>query len=950
MKKFAERGLSVFMAAVMCCNMALCAFAADPPVTETVRVETQAGSSETVTVEKTETEIAGEGGTVATVDKKADDFVTANGMTVDYTMHSDMATDRQGVTTGTASEDYTSQSSNGLYTATGGSRTKIEKVTPQVEVEIPLTAESGKNTAKSTTETSGKTVVTGKEETDDTDGVYDYTTTVSSAGGFITVTTATAQASQKILPADDKKMEYVFSSLTPADGNKIMKNCTIPAVPENVTISEGYDHIFIGSAMASEYWPALLFKTPDSNGIVYTDEAGQNYYAGAARSVFEGRSLTLSHIYANGRLVEGENGLKSFPAQYDSAQHFVLADRYGNRTTTYCADQQTGTQDDYLYKMENVEDATYYSPENAKKIRGVALNGYWGNDGDPGSLSSFKQKLKATGLFTDDEISRITDGMALSATQISIWTFSNHMDETMFVGVYDSPNHEGLKKQKTDEDGNYLSNGASLEDTQLIFKIVNYLTTTNFADKEENNTGNTIINAANFLNSASANIKGKNGDEYLTDILFSLKVKPRSQKDSLLVTITDENGNILAKGRVSGEVGEGEIDLSQHYSNGEYFFPDIPLAAGQTKTIKFHMTGWQDLDQGAYLYTSEVKNGIPSQTLVGIASGPRDVDVEMNLQFQFDVYDEIIKTHRVFREEKILDPQPVKDTLGGIKLLDDQPAAGFTFVLKDGEGKEIQKAVSDENGSFEFEPVEFADEGEYTFTISEEKGDDASVIWDQSVFEVQYTVVKENYELAIAEKTVVQSGDMSADSEDNQIMFANSTYLAAYGTVDGTKIFEGRTPAGYSFVLESSDGTYSQTVSSAADGSFEFEPVEFNAPDVYSYTVKEAAGADRTVLYDDKVYQVVFTVTANDRQLEVNREIMLLDESGQGTKAEKIEFMNEIRPTPTPTPTPAPAATPTPPPPDVPQTGDASIAWLNMFALAFAMLVAVLVVKRRINR
>ncbi len=968
MKKFAERGLSIIMAAVMCCNMAVGAFAADPPVTETVRVETQAGSSEAVTVEKTETEIAGEGGTVVTVDKKADDFVTANGMTVDYTMHSDMATDRQGITTGTASEDYTSQSSNGLYTATGGSRTKIEKAVSQVDVEIPLEAGKSKTVSSQT----GEETVTGDKKENAEDGVYDYTTVTAETPSQVTVTTSNITYKENNY-ANSGELEHLLSSQTASEANDLTtpsEALQLPQTKDDVTIADGYEYVLLGAQLYNRYWPAFISTNPGSakDPIIFTDENNVPYYVWRNNTNdFINGGFIVDNYFIGNNIAKGTPGpTGKLPARWGTAEHFIVSDRNANLGTAYCVDCKTTAVSGYFYKIYNVEDANYYSPENAKRIQALTQHAYWGTDSGIGSLSALKAELSAAGFFDRTyqigentytfKPEDITDGIAMMATQYAIWELSNENDGYVYTNAYYSTDLQSTGD--ITDDSSYAA--APENKVALIFKIKEYLTGINpVAPTADSRT--IIINPDHFLESAKLKVKGlassgadgvpgTGDDVYNTDIALKLAIKPKNEGeniDDLVITILAEAENgedkVLVKGRIAGEKQDDEVLITAGEGN-VYTFTDIPVAEGG-QTIKFNISGQQYLENGTYLLKSEFKENTYSQNLICVANGYHGVDVEMELDFEFSMDEGMVKTHRVFRNETILDPQPVKDTLGGIKLLDGQPAAGFTFVLKDSEGKEIQKAVSGENGSFEFDPVEFADAGEYTFTISEEKGGDASVIWDQSVFEVKYIVVKENYELAIAEKTVVQSGNVSADSEDNRIVFENSTYPAVYGTVGGTKIFEGQTPAGYSFVLEGSDGSYSQTVSSAADGSFEFEPVEFKAPGVYSYTVKEAAGTDRAVIYNNKVYQVVFTVTANDTQLEIDREIMLLDESGQGTQTEKIEFINEIRPTPAPTPTPVP-----PPPPNVPQTGDASIVWLDTLSASMAMLITVLYIKRRINR
>lgn len=59
-----------------------------------------------------------------------------------------------------------------------------------------------------------------------------------------------------------------------------------------------------------------------------------------------------------------------------------------------------------------------------------------------------------------------------------------------------------------------------------------------------------------------------------------------------------------------------------------------------------------------YLFTSEIKDGETSQTMVGIAEGHRNVGVVMTLEFVIDVSDEVRSVERYWRTEKIVETVP----------------------------------------------------------------------------------------------------------------------------------------------------------------------------------------------------------------------------------------------------------------------------------------------------
>lgn len=80
---------------------------------------------------------------------------------------------------------------------------------------------------------------------------------------------------------------------------------------------------------------------------------------------------------------------------WGAIQQFILVDaETGDLITTYCADRSTYAQDGFSYNIENVEDAEYYTEEQAAMIRTVPQNGYWGTETGVGSLDSMREMMR----------------------------------------------------------------------------------------------------------------------------------------------------------------------------------------------------------------------------------------------------------------------------------------------------------------------------------------------------------------------------------------------------------------------------------------------------------------------------------------------------------------------------------------------------------------------------
>lgn len=129
---------------------------------------------------------------------------------------------------------------------------------------------------------------------------------------------------------------------------------------------------------------------------------------------------------------------------------------------------------DSAYILDNK--ITYYyvgwlTEEEAKQIRTIALNGYWGtvgsqtdadgntkldDNGNPvpklGSLEAMKQMLLSSGEFTETELESLNDGVAMTATQMAIWSCSNKASGIQFVNSHYGMNSNGnVPADKEDE-------------------------------------------------------------------------------------------------------------------------------------------------------------------------------------------------------------------------------------------------------------------------------------------------------------------------------------------------------------------------------------------------------------------------------------------------------------------------------------------------------------------
>ena len=667
----------VFLSVLLVCSMTMNVFAAEVTAGE-VDVETTAGNYETVDVTITINPNT-DGGKTTDMETEPDGDTTESGLTVEF--ESTETVDAEGnIVRGESS--YAVENSSGTYGANGGTEISTEENAPKGTVDVPLTdvddPETEINETRNTVKGDpvGTTSVSGDTKDSLAEGEYDYTTETVVSQGSVTVTTKEISVTENVVK-DGTDLDYVHGTTEANSENDLIANGYVgkeSVDPAGISVKDGYTHVYLGYGNFSKFGAALVCRTgAEGEEPVFVDKNGTPYYVQGDHSVFENRKLYVDDYYINGEHIDE----KSY-ARWDYIQQFVFVDaETGELITTYCADQKTSVQDGYSYIMENVEDADYYDAAQAEMIRSVALNGYWGTKNDEateaaelGSLDAVKEMMReakdadGNAVFGEDEIAALTDGMAMTATQYAIWTFSNESNGDKYINAYYVSDALGVGRVPPEEQ-------ASVD---LIFKLYNHLI--NLAPTPvENTTKDTIINADNFLEKLSVTVVEKaddhvnnqdtddTNDAYVTNLTFALVVTPSTENgDDLIVKVLDANGNELASGRVAGEAKEGENVLTPD-DNGNYAFTGITMTEGN-QNFNITLEGVQHLEQGVYLYTSEVRidendadkdgdrtDDLASQTMVGVAEGDREVNVSMNIKFDFSVEDEVVATERVWRTE-----------------------------------------------------------------------------------------------------------------------------------------------------------------------------------------------------------------------------------------------------------------------------------------------------------
>lgn len=205
-----------------------------------------------------------------------------------------------------------------------------------------------------------------------------------------------------------------------------------------------------------------------------------------------------------------------------------------------------------------------------------------------------------------------------------------------------------------------------------------------------------------------------------------------------------------------------------------------------------------------------------------------------------------------------------------IPLTDDQ----FEFVLKEGNNT-LETAKNKANGTVTFKELTYTEEGTHTYTITENKGTDASINYSTQIITATVEVKKANDKLVA---TVTYSGG-DAEKGDTftntktpptpvpptvkptSAQFKAKKVLSINGTSDRTlKANE------FTFLLKDQNGTLVDTKTNGENGDILFDPVSFNEAGTFTYTIVEQKPAtpESAITYDESVHTVTVTVTKDE--------------------------------------------------------------------------------------
>lgn len=197
----------------------------------------------------------------------------------------------------------------------------------------------------------------------------------------------------------------------------------------------------------------------------------------------------------------------------------------------------------------------------------------------------------------------------------------------------------------------------------------------------------------------------------------------------------------------------------------------------------------------------------------------------------------------------------------------------FTFVLTDGEDLELEQTNTGAGADFTvtIPASDFAAavQKTYVYTITEKKGTDAAVTYDEREISASVTVTK-GADNKLTAGAVTYTGGTGNDQNGFENEWTNPD--AATVQINAEKLYNGTLKGGdFTFTLipgaasaedlTTSPGATEMTAQNDKDGKIAFGPIYFDREGTYNYTISENAGSNPSISYSGTSVNAVVTVT-----------------------------------------------------------------------------------------
>ena len=604
------------------------------------------------------------------------------------------------------------------------------------------------------------------------------------------------------------------------------------------------------------------FTIDAPEGVNITEIATQSLQANGAEVAtisMTNKKITFTFKKAIESMNQNVKGGFSYKAEWDSTPgnpgNKTATSKVGSESVVITRPDGPGVFESVLNKYNLTGDYV------AKTFKlDVSENYAWMNVGDDYYLTKWFIRINGDGkkqAITNPVVSDKIQAPAVDYSKITFAPAANHAANEFFVGTYLKPSFtlrkggqvvasgwDFWKHVKFDADGNGFT--VNLSDVSDVFKT---------ASSDE-----LIVEYQTLI--PKTTIRVDNNATLTADEITTPQTDPAFWNNpELKFWVSGDKTVTVQKEWVGDEEADRKDITVQLYADGK-------ALDGMTQTLT-KASGWK----AAFTKLPGIKDGkaieysvVETNTPEGYTSKVEKIDD-----------DNVIKVVNTSNKPKVTETTADLVVKKAFEVAGDQKhtqlpitEGQFEFALKDENNKVVETAKNKADGSVNFKSLTFNKEGTHTYTITENKGTDASVNYSTQSIKATVDVKKDNDKLVA---TVTYSGG-DGEQKNTITNTQNKPKVSnAKVTLNLKKEFEGGELKGddFEFVAKDSNDKVVATAKNKEDGSITFDNITVDHAGTFNYKITETKGSDKTITYSDKTITATVVVVEKDNALAVEQ-------------------------------------------------------------------------------
>ena len=604
------------------------------------------------------------------------------------------------------------------------------------------------------------------------------------------------------------------------------------------------------------------FTIDAPEGVNITEIATQSLQANGAEVAtisMTNKKITFTFKKAIESMNQNVKGGFSYKAEWDSTPgnpgNKTATSKVGSESVVITRPDGPGVFESVLNKYNLTGDYV------AKTFKlDVSENYAWMNVGDDYYLTKWFIRINGDGkkqAITNPVVSDKIQAPAVDYSKITFAPAANHAANEFFVGTYLKPSFtlrkggqvvasgwDFWKHVKFDADGNGFT--VNLSDVSDVFKT---------ASSDE-----LIVEYQTLI--PKTTIRVDNNATLTADEITTPQTDPAFWNNTELKFWVSGDKTITVQ---KEWVGDEEVDRKditvQLLANGQKL-------DGMTKTLT-KASGWT----AEFSKLPGIKDGQPIVYSVEETNTPDGYTSKVEPINESNV----IKVVNTSNKPKVTETTANLVVKKAFEVAGDQEhkqvpitEGQFEFVLKDENNTVVETAKNKADGTVNFKSLTFNKEGSYTYTITENKGTDATINYSTQSITATVDVKKENDKLVA---TVTYSGG-DGEQKNTITNTQNKPKVSnAKVTLNLKKAFEGGELKGddFEFVAKDSNDKVVGTTKNKKDGSITFDNITVDHAGTFKYTITETKGSDKTITYSDKTITATVVVVEKDNALVVEQ-------------------------------------------------------------------------------